>query len=112
MQKRTFKNSHTTFMEYIKPDTSKTQNFTIVYAHGFCSDPFGRKPEVVKEWCIENGVGFVRFELAGHGSDKERFLDNVFPSAFKCISSGSAFKYGTSMVLAGQLGKDAIRDTI
>ena len=77
MQKHTFKNSHTTFMEYIKPDTSKTQNFTIVYAHGFCSDPFGRKPEVVKEWCIENGVGFVRFELAGHGSDKERFLDTT-----------------------------------
>ena len=77
MQKYKFKNGHTTAVEYIKPDMSKTQNFTIVYAHGFCSDPMGRKPEVVKEWCVEHGVGFIRFEIAGHGSDIEHFEETT-----------------------------------
>ena len=73
MQKYTFKNGHTTLIEHIKPNQAKTQSFTIVYTHGFCSDPFGRKPEAVRKWCIENGVGFFRFEIAGHGSDVDYF---------------------------------------
>ena len=77
MQKYTFKNGHTTFIEYIKPDMNKTQKFTIVYAHGFCSDPFGKKPEVVKEWCVKHGIGFFRFEIAGHGSDIARFEETT-----------------------------------
>lgn len=77
MQNITFKNGHTTLCEHIKPDTSKTQSFTVVYTHGFCSDPFGRKPEAIKHWCVENGVGFFRHELAGHGSDKARFEETT-----------------------------------
>ena len=69
----TFKNGHTTFVEYIKPKLEKTQNFTVVYTHGFCSDPMGRKPEAVKKWCVENGMGFFRYEIAGHGSDVQNF---------------------------------------
>ena len=68
-----FKCGHTTQCEYVKPDNKKTQNFTLVYAHGFCSDPFGRKPEEIKKWCEAHGVGFFRFEIAGHGSDSARF---------------------------------------
>ncbi len=77
MQKTTFKNGHTTFLEYIKPDADKTQSFTVVYTHGFCSDPMGRKPEAVKEWCVQHGVGFLRHELAGHGSDVDRFEETT-----------------------------------
>ncbi len=77
MQKITFKNGHTTLCEHIKPDTSKTQSFTVVYTHGFCSDPMGRKPEAVKQWCLEHGVGFFRHELAGHGSDVSRFEETT-----------------------------------
>lgn len=77
MQKITFKNGHTTLCEYIKPIEKKTQSFTVVYTHGFCSDPFGRKPEAVKKWCIEHGVGFFRHELAGHGSDVCRFEETT-----------------------------------
>ncbi len=77
MQQITFKNGHTTLCEHIKPKASKTQSFTVVYTHGFCSDPFGRKPEEVKKWCIENGMGFFRHELAGHGSDKSRFEETT-----------------------------------
>ena len=77
MQKITFKNGHTTLCEYIKPDANKTQSFTVVYTHGFCSDPFGRKPEEVKKWCVEHGLGFLRHELAGHGSDKARFEETT-----------------------------------
>lgn len=77
MQKFTFKNGHTTFFEYIKPEPSKTQSFTVVYTHGFCSDPMGRKPEAIKEWCIKHGMGFFRHELAGHGSDVSRFEETT-----------------------------------
>ena len=90
MQKYKFKNGHTTLIEYIKPDTQKTQNFTIVYTHGFCSDPLGRKPEVIKNWCLEHGVGFFRFEIAGHGSDVERFeettIDTYREQIFEIVS--------------------------
>lgn len=77
MQKFTFKNGHTTFIEHIKPEALKTQNFTVVYTHGFCSDPFGRKPEEIKKWCLKHGRGFVRYELAGHGEDVSRFEETT-----------------------------------
>lgn len=77
MQKFTFKNGHTTFIEYIKPKSDKTQSFTVVYTHGFCSDPWGRKPEEIKKWCLENGMVFFRYELAGHGSDVKRFEETT-----------------------------------
>jgi len=77
MQKITFKNGHTTLCEHIKPAAGKTQSFTVVYTHGFCSDPMGRKPEAVKQWCIEHGMGFFRYELAGHGSDVSRFEETT-----------------------------------
>ena len=68
-----FKCGHTLKCEHIKPDTAKTQSFTLVYAHGFCSDPYGRKPEEIKKWCIANGMGFFRTVLAGHGDDRVNF---------------------------------------
>ncbi len=77
MQIYTFENGHTTMFEHIKPDVAKTQRFTVVYTHGFCSDPWGRKPEEVKKWCVANGMGFFRYELAGHGSDKARFPETT-----------------------------------
>lgn len=73
----TFKCGHNVKCEYIKPTMEKTQSFTIVYAHGFCSDPFGRKPEEVRKWCLAHGVGFFRYEIAGHGSDLKRFEETT-----------------------------------
>lgn len=73
----TFKNGHTSKCEYIKPFSIKTQKLTVVYTHGFCSDPYGRKPEEVKKWCIENGIGFFRAEISGHGSDAIRFEETT-----------------------------------
>jgi esterase/lipase len=77
MFEHTFRNGHTTKCEYIKPDSNKTQKLTVVYTHGFCSDPYGRKPEEVKKWCVEHGIGFFRWEIAGHGSDKPRFEETT-----------------------------------
>jgi len=73
----TFKCSHTTKCEYIKPENKNTQSFTVVYAHGFCSDPYGRKPEEIKKWCIDKGLGFFRYEIAGHGVDVDRFEETT-----------------------------------
>lgn len=63
----------TTNLEYFSANQNKKPKFTILYTHGFCSDPWGRKPEEVKKWCAQNGIDFVRYELAGHGSDSARF---------------------------------------
>lgn len=72
-----FRCGHTARCEYIKPESTKNQSFTLVYAHGFCSDPYGRKPEEIKKWCVENGMGFFRYEIAGHGADKGRFEETT-----------------------------------
>ena len=73
----TFQCGHTVKCEYIKPETKKTQSFTLVYAHGFCSDPYGRKPEEIRKWCIEHKMGFFRYEIAGHGIDKAHFEETT-----------------------------------
>ena len=65
----TFRNNFTTNFEYIKANSPKTNNFTIVYTHGLCSAPWGLKPEAIKSFCIKHGIGFFRYEMAGHGSD-------------------------------------------
>ena len=70
MPKYTFKSQYATEFEYIAP---KSQNPTVLYLHGFCSNPWGRKPDTVKEYCEKYGVGFYRFEFAGHGSDESNF---------------------------------------
>ncbi|MBO4285593.1 MAG: alpha/beta hydrolase [Alphaproteobacteria bacterium] len=73
MQKHAYHTGFTTNFEHIKAENLPTQKFTILYTHGFCSDPWGRKPEEVKKWCAKNNVSFFRYELAGHGSDISRF---------------------------------------
>ena len=105
MQKYKFKNGHTTLIEYIKRDSRKTQNFTVVYTHGFCSDPMGRKPELVKNWCLEHGVGFCRFELSGHGSDVDNFekttLETYKEQIFEIIED---IVDGDGVVMGASLG--------
>ena len=73
MPVHTFKSRFTTNFEYIKANSAKTNNFTVLYLHGLCSNPWGRKPESIKSFCIEKGLGFARFEMAGHGSDVENY---------------------------------------
>ncbi len=73
MQSRTYDTLFTTNFEHVTPISNNTQKFTILYTHGFCSDPWGRKPEEVKKWCLKNDIPFYRYELAGHGSDCSRF---------------------------------------
>ena len=71
MQKYTFNSHFATDFEYIKP---KNNLPTILYLHGFCSNAWGQKPETVKQECIKHGIGLVRFDFAGHGSDNDNFM--------------------------------------
>jgi len=73
MLSRTYDTRFTTNFEYINKEFSGKQKFSILYTHGFCSDPWGRKPEEVKKWCLKNNIAMYRYELAGHGSDSARF---------------------------------------
>lgn len=73
MNKHTFKSNFTTKIEISKVKSSETHNLTLVYVHGLYSDPWGRKGEAAKKIAEENGLGFIRFELIGHGSDSENY---------------------------------------
>ncbi len=73
MLSRTYDTRFTTNFEYINKEFSGKQKFSILYTHGFCSDPWGRKPEEIKKWCLKNNIAMYRYELAGHGSDIARF---------------------------------------
>jgi len=75
MQKYTFKSHFATDFEYIEP---KNNLPTILYLHGFCSNAWGQKPETVKQECMKLGLGFVRFDFAGHGSDSINFMQTDF----------------------------------
>lgn len=73
MQNYTYANQFTTIFEKSKAKSSKTHKITALYIHGMYSDPWGRKPEAVKSYCEDNGIDFLRFELIGHGSDKDNY---------------------------------------
>ena len=96
-----FNCGHTTKCEYIKPENAKTQSFTLVYAHGFCSDPYGRKPEEIKKWCVERGQGFFRYEIAGHGSDAARFEETTINTYKEQIFEIVGEMVGGDVVMAG-----------
>lgn len=70
MKQHTYKSNFATQIELCP---AKSKKLTIVYIHGLYSDPFGRKPEDVKAFCLDKGLGFVRFELIGHGSNLNDF---------------------------------------
>ncbi len=77
IQNHTFKAKFTTKIELRQAKSSETNKnspeLSIIYIHGLFSDPWGRKPEEVKSFCEKHNLGFCRFELAGHGSDKDNY---------------------------------------
>lgn len=102
MQKHTFLNGFTTDFEYIQADSSENTEITLVYTHGFCADPWGRKPDEIKNWCKLHNISFYRYELAGHGSDasniekadfeiwKEQLLEIIDSLSGKIILAGAS----------------------
>ena len=70
-----FKCDFTTNFDLSQVKSSSTHKISVIYIHGLFSDCWGRKPESVKTWCLEHRINFLRFELAGHGSDSERYLE-------------------------------------
>ncbi len=92
-----------------------SNKLTVIYVHGLCSDPWGPKPEAVKNFCKQNNLAFFRFELAGHGSDKANYLNADFndwkKQLLKIIDtkiSGAILLVGSS--LGGWLSLIAARD--
>ena len=49
-------------------------NITTIYVHGLQTNPWGRKGDTIKNTCQELGINFLRFDLLGHGEDKNNFL--------------------------------------
>lgn len=73
MQSHKFKSNFTTNFEYSQVKSSETHKISVIYVHGLCSDPWGRKPESIKTFCKQHNLDFLRFELAGHGSDSANY---------------------------------------
>lgn len=73
MSTHQFLGQFTTNFEHIKAKSTEINSFTVLYTHGLYSDPWGRKPDAVRMWCEKNNVDFFRYELIGHGSDKDNY---------------------------------------
>lgn len=77
-----FLGQFTTNFEHIKAKSTEINKFTVLYTHGLYSDPWGRKPDSVRDWCAKNNIDFFRYELAGHGSDAGNY-ENVDVNLWK-----------------------------
>lgn len=73
MPQYTFSSQFTTDFEYSQAESCGNHNLCILFLHGLCSDPWGRKGDSIKAYAQEKGIGFCRFEYAGHGSDKANY---------------------------------------
>lgn len=82
MSEHQFLGQFTTNFEHIKVKSSEINSFTVLYTHGLYSDPWGRKPDAVRDWCAKNKINFFRYELVGHGSDKGNY-ENVDVNLWK-----------------------------
>jgi len=82
MSAHQFLGQFTTNFEHIKAKSTEINNFTVLYTHGLYSDPWGRKPDSVRDWCAKNNIDFFRYELAGHGSDAGNY-ENVDVNLWK-----------------------------
>lgn len=82
MTEHQFLGQFTTNFEHIKAKSAEINSFTLLYTHGLYSDPWGRKPDAIRDWCQKNGVNFFRYELVGHGADKENY-ENVDVNMWK-----------------------------
>ena len=71
-----FWNGFTTQYEF--SEFSKQAKLAVLYIHGLSSNPWGRKPEAVKELCRTLGINFYRFELLGHGIDSLNYEKTDF----------------------------------
>ena len=104
MAEHQFLGQFTTKIEYIKAKTTITNSFTLLYTHGLYSDPWGRKPDAIKKWCVDNNYSFFRYELAGHGSDVDNYENtdiNIWKSqileVIDTIIEGDIFVVGSSL---------------
>ena len=82
MSAHQFLGQFTTNFEHIKAKSTEINKFTVLYTHGLYSDPWGRKPDSVRDWCAKNNIDFFRYELAGHGSDAGNY-ENVDVNLWK-----------------------------
>lgn len=73
MPQYTFASQFTTTFEYSQAKLANGHKLCILFLHGLCSDPWGRKGDSLKAYAQEKGFGFCRFEMVGHGSDAKHY---------------------------------------
>jgi pimeloyl-ACP methyl ester carboxylesterase len=77
---------------------------TIVFLPGFRSDMTGDKATALGAFCIERGLGMLRFDYSGHGASSGDFLDGTIGAwlddalaAIDALTSGPLVLVGSSM---------------
>lgn len=55
----------------------------IVFIHGFKSDMTGSKAEFLKQYCLETGRDFLRFDVFAHGQSDGNFMDFTIGKALE-----------------------------
>jgi pimeloyl-ACP methyl ester carboxylesterase len=58
-------------------DRAEGRSPTVVFLHGLNSDRCGTKAEALAAHCRTRGLGFVRFDMFGHGQSSGRFEDGT-----------------------------------
>ena len=77
---------------------------TLVWLGGFRSDMMGTKAEVLSEWAVREGRGYVRFDYSGHGESEGRFENGTIGAwrtdalaVIDTLTTGPLILIGSSM---------------
>jgi hypothetical protein len=77
---------------------------TVVFLPGFRSDMTGDKATALAAFCVERGVGMLRFDYSGHGASGGDFLDGTIGAwaadaltAIDQLTTGRLILVGSSM---------------
>ncbi|MGB0659664.1 MAG: alpha/beta hydrolase [Mangrovicoccus sp.] len=87
----------------------------VVFLGGFVSDMTGTKASFLRDWAIENGRAFLRFDYSGHGSSAGVFAEGCLGewiedaiAVINAVTSGPQILVGSSM--GGWIGLKLLRD--
>lgn len=78
---------------------------TVVFIHGFRSDMHGSKAEYLTGHCQSRGLGFLRFDLRGHGQSSGVYTDFVISDWLAdCLAVIDQLTTGPLLLVGSSLG--------
>src|SRR5579883_3127590 len=77
----------------------------VVFFHGLKSDRNGTKALALAEHCVRRGLGYLRFDMRGHGQSSGRFED-CGPSAWRedALAALDGLTEGPQIIIGSSMG--------